>query len=136
MTRAGGAGLEKSEIPHASYFLIQPVMEYMDAHYADDISTMGISEQFRFNRHRLNELFREATGLSCHQYLVRLRVIKAKELLEKGGISTTQACFESGFNDYSHFIRTFRTLVGVPPGKYAKQASESNLRQGTQNGDT
>ncbi|THF77738.1 AraC family transcriptional regulator [Cohnella fermenti] len=127
MTRDGGAELTGNAAPNASYLLLNPVMDYIDAHYAEDLSTDGISRQFRLNRHRLNELFREVTGLSCHRYLVQLRIIKAKELLERGGISTTQACFESGFNDYSHFIRTFRTLVGMSPGKYAKQASDSKF---------
>lgn len=131
MTRDEQVVPAKSEIPHAAYPLIKPIMEYMDAHYAEDITTDGITGQFYFNRHRLNELFRDVTGLSLHQYLVQLRIVKAKELLERGDISTTQACFESGFNDYSHFIRTFRTLVGMPPGKYAKQAAESKFPHAT-----
>ncbi|MDF2927753.1 MAG: AraC family transcriptional regulator [Paenibacillaceae bacterium] len=130
MTRKEQEVSEKAEIPHASYPLVKPVMEYLDTHYAEEITTEGITALFYFNRHRLNELFREVTGLSFHQYLVQLRIVKAKELLERGDVSTTQACFESGFNDYSHFIRTFRTLVGMPPGKYAKQAAGSKFLHG------
>ncbi|MGG1517831.1 AraC family transcriptional regulator [Paenibacillus oryzisoli] len=131
VTRPEQARPEGNDIPHAAYPLIRPIMEYMNAHFAEQLTTDCIADQFHFNRHRLNEIFREVTGLSFHQYLVQLRIIKAKDLLEKGDVSTTQACYESGFNDYSHFIRTFRTLVGVPPGKYAKQAVESNFQMGT-----
>ncbi|MNN88929.1 DNA-binding transcriptional regulator ChbR [compost metagenome] len=55
--------------------------------------------------------------------LVQYRIVKAKELLEAGNISTTEACLESGFRDYSHFIRTFKELAGLPPAKYAKQVA-------------
>ncbi|OAS22076.1 helix-turn-helix domain-containing protein [Paenibacillus oryzisoli] len=130
MTREEHPGPANSGLPTAASSLITPIMAYIDAHYAEAITTDMITEQFYINRHRLNELFREVTGLSVHQYVVQLRIIKAKELLEKGDISTTQACYACGFNDYTHFIRTFRTLVGMPPGKYAKQAAESKFLHG------
>ncbi|NQX62988.1 helix-turn-helix transcriptional regulator [Paenibacillus qinlingensis] len=130
MTRDEHTGPEKSGISNATSPLITPIMTYIDTHYAEVITTDMITEHFYINRHRLNELFRDVTGLSFHQYVVQLRIIKAKELLEKGDISTTQACYACGFNDYSHFIRTFRTLVGMPPGKYAKQASVSKFLHG------
>lgn len=78
------------------------------------------AEFFKINRHELSRLFRDMTGLTFHQYLVRVRVLKAREILEAGNSSITQVCYESGFNDYAHFIRTFKAMVGKSPGSYAK----------------
>ncbi len=100
---------------------LTPVMEYISKCYDKELNAQQVSELFGLNRHRLNRLFKEVTGISFHQYLVNTRIIKARELLEQGDISTTQACYESGFNDYAHFIRTFSNAVGVSPGKYARQ---------------
>lgn len=119
--------LEQNEISHASYPIIKPVMNYIDANYPHEITTDEAADMFGINRHQMNALFRDITGLSFHQYLVRFRVIKAKEMLECGNVTTTQACFESGFNDYSHFIRTFKAMVGVPPGKYARNFAGSKI---------
>jgi AraC-like DNA-binding protein len=100
---------------------LMQVMEYVASHYHEELNAQQVAERFGLNRHQLNKLFKEVTGISFHQYLVNTRIIKARELLEQGSISTTQACFESGFNDYAHFIRTFSNAVGISPGKYARK---------------
>ncbi|MBQ3028199.1 MAG: AraC family transcriptional regulator, partial [Lachnospiraceae bacterium] len=41
----------------------------------------------------------------------------AKALLQEGA-SVTEACYRSGFNDYANFIRSFKKVTGVSPGKY------------------
>jgi len=100
---------------------LMPVIEYIGTNFDKDLNAQQVADLFGLNRHSLNELFKEVTGISFHKYLVNTRIIKARELLEQGNISTTQACFESGFNDYAHFIRTFSNAVGISPGKYARQ---------------
>ena len=111
---------DSSEIEHSGYNIIKPILDYLDIHYYENISTDFVSSYFKINRHELNALFRDITGLTFHQYLVSIRIIKARELLEGGSISITQVCYESGFNDYAHFIRTFKAMVGSSPGSYAK----------------
>ncbi|MGG1516559.1 AraC family transcriptional regulator [Paenibacillus oryzisoli] len=104
-----------------SHHVLANVMEYINGHYHKEINAEHVSERFGLNRHQLNQLFKEITGIPFHKYLVNTRIIKARELLEQDDISTTQACYDSGFNDYAHFIRTFSKAVGVSPGKYARQ---------------
>ena len=105
----------------AFHHTLTHAMEYISKYYYKKLNAQQVSEHFGLNRHQLNQLFKEVTGISFHQYLVNTRIIKARELLEQGSISTTQACYESGFNDYAHFIRTFSNAVGISPGKYARQ---------------
>jgi len=59
-------------------------------------------------------VFRELIGVPPHKYLVRVRLERAGELLESG-MSVTQTCQAAGFNNLSHFIRTFRAVFGVRP---------------------
>jgi AraC-like DNA-binding protein len=105
---------------------LMPIIEYIERHYKQQLDTQQTSELFGLNRHKMNHLFKEITGISFHQYLVNTRIIKAKELLLQEGISTTEACYESGFNDYAHFIRTFSNTVGMSPRKYARQYQSNN----------
>jgi AraC-type DNA-binding domain-containing proteins len=100
---------------------LMPVMDYIGTNFDKDLNAGQVADLFGLNRHSLNELFKEVAGIPFHKYLVNTRIIKARELLEQGNISTTQACFECGFNDYAHFIRTFSNALGISPGKYARQ---------------
>lgn len=77
-------------------------MEYKkvkNAHSSDvriehNIGANWVMDYYHFhNLYEMNALFRDITGLSFHQYLVRFRIIKAKEMLECGNVTTTQACF-------------------------------------------
>jgi AraC-like DNA-binding protein len=64
--------------------------------------------------------FREATGYSPADYLIRARIGKACRLLDQGapGLSVTEIAFRCGFNDSNYFARQFRRVVGVPPREY------------------
>ena len=112
---------KSDKITSDSHRQLMPIMDYIGTNYDKELNTQQVAEAFDLDRHSLNRLFKDVTGISFHKYLINTRIIKARELLMQGGISTTQACYESGFNDYANFIRTFSNAVGIPPGKYAKQ---------------
>jgi len=59
-------------------------------------------------------VFRTLVGRPPHRYLLERRLLHAAELL-RGGLSVTEACFQSGFNNLSHFSRQFRRYFGVHP---------------------
>jgi AraC-like DNA-binding protein len=65
--------------------------------------------------------FSADVGIPPHQYLLHLRVERARELLTHGKPST-EVAHELGFSDQSHFNRHFTRIVDVPPGRYARAA--------------
>ncbi|MBV8213673.1 MAG: helix-turn-helix transcriptional regulator [Verrucomicrobia bacterium] len=60
-------------------------------------------------------LFKAATGKSPHQFIIDARVSKARQLLERGNISISEAAYEVGFVDQSHLTRQFKRAFGLPP---------------------
>jgi AraC-like DNA-binding protein len=68
----------------------------------------------------LIRLFRSATGLPPHSYLVQLRVMRARQLLGKGA-PITVAAFEAGFADQSHLTRQFKRVMGLSPGRFRRE---------------
>jgi len=62
--------------------------------------------------------FQNMTGLSVHQYLTQLRLVRAKALLAKG-VSAAQVASDVGFFDQSHLIKHFRAHFGTTPGVFA-----------------
>ena len=60
--------------------------------------------------------FRQSTGLSPHQWLLKRRVDQAKSLLRDRTLSLSDVALSCGFGDQSHFTRVFTKLTGITPG--------------------
>jgi AraC family transcriptional regulator len=67
--------------------------------------------------------FKTLTGLPPHQYLIRRRVERAKELLRKGVASVAEVAQMVGFFDQSHLVRHFKASVGVTPKDYGARGA-------------
>ena len=84
----------------------------------------------RLSRRRFTELFRRVAGEPFSLHLQRLRLETACELLIEEEQSIAGAAFSCGFEDLSHFYRSFRRHFGVPPGQWVqRQNSEPRRRQ-------
>ena len=68
----------------------------------------------------LSRLFKQYVGTSVYNYITVTRIANAQKLL-KNGATVTEACFCSGFEDCSNFIRTFKKLTGETPLGYKKK---------------
>lgn len=99
---------------------LEPVLAYIDSHLSGDLSLKALSERFFMSVSTLCKLFRETTGVGLHEYVTFRRVARAREALLQGD-DVGEACAAGGFRDYANFIRTFRKVTGVPPGKFRKQ---------------
>jgi AraC family transcriptional regulator len=68
-------------------------------------------------------LFKEATGLPPHQYVIARRVERARQLLQgSADLSLAEVAAHAGFSDQSQFARHFKRLVGVTPGQFRTSA--------------
>lgn len=67
-------------------------------------------------------IFKKATGLSPHQYLMKARFERAKDLLEGSGLPLSTIADQLGFGSQSHFTRGFHRAVGVTPSDYRRHA--------------
>lgn len=98
-----------------------PILDYIDDNLDSQLSLVTLENRFYLNRFYLSRLFKECTGINIHEYITLKRISKAKMLLTSGS-SVTDSCSQSGFSDYSNFIRVFKKIVGVPPGQYRKMS--------------
>lgn len=99
---------------------ILPILQHIQLNIAEDLSLDNLSKNFYINKYYLISLFKKATGFTITEYIIKRRIIKACELL-KNGLSVQEVGEMVGFNNNSHFIRTFKKLVGQPPKHYTKQ---------------
>jgi AraC family transcriptional regulator len=106
-----------------SHFPLTDVIGYMHAHLERDISLSELSRAANVSPPHLVRLFKRATGFAPHQYLIHLRVQRAKELLIRGGLSISEIAAQTGFADQSHLSRHFKRIVGCTPKSYLNQIS-------------
>jgi len=64
--------------------------------------------------------FRESTGLTPHQFILRARVDLAKDLIAKSELPYEQIAWSTGFSDRNHMSTVFRKLLGVPPSHFRR----------------
>jgi len=99
-------------------------MQYIDTHLESPLHLSVLAEQFHISKNYLSMQFKKHTGLTLRSYILDRKIQYAKTLLQKG-TTVTDACFQSGFNDYANFIRSFTKYVGISPGKYRLSVSKN-----------
>jgi len=96
---------------------IARVIDYMHSHFDQDISLEVLAQTVNISPSHLRRLFKQATGMAPHQYLISLRVNRAKDLLLTRSFSVDQVAAEVGFADQSHLHRYFKRTFGITPKK-------------------
>ena len=104
--------------------LLQKLLRYLEQHYADpNLSLTSLSEVFQLTPSYISEYFKERTGLKYIEYLATLRITRAKELLLTApDLKISEICSRVGFMNPETFIRAFKRLEGISPGKFRKHA--------------
>jgi YesN/AraC family two-component response regulator len=102
---------------------VTPILTSIRSHLGDLITLDVLSERFFISKYHLCHVFKSATGLSVMDYVINCRILKAQELLRQG-MRVQPVGERTGFRNTAHFIRTFRTLTGVSPKRYAKKYLE------------
>ncbi len=74
------------------------------------------------SRSNLMRIFRKATGQTPIEYLIRLRINKAMELLSNTDLTITEIAMETGFNDSNYFTRQFKRVIGKSPSNYRQNS--------------
>lgn len=99
--------------------LVSNTMQYVEEHLAEDISLAKLSHCLNYSSKYISVQFKRHTGLSLREYILDQKIECAKRLLAAGS-SVSEACLDSGFSDYSNFIRSFKKKTGVSPGRFRK----------------
>lgn len=90
------------------------ILDYINENLTEDITIDKLSAQFYLSRYYLMHFFKEGTGYTIGNYITRKRLLYAKSLVQKGK-TLTEACFESGFKNYSTFSRAFKKAFHTIP---------------------
>lgn len=98
--------------------VLEASVRYINEHLSEDLSLHVIAKNSYISVNQLCRLFKKHLGTTVNKYITSKRITEAKKLLRSGS-NVSDACLSCGFSDYSNFIRTFKNVVGISPGKYA-----------------
>lgn len=98
---------------------ILTVLEYLKAHYTEDIPVSGLARLVNLNPHYLIRCFHKQIGLPPHRYKQHLQLLSAKRSLHSQK-PLAEVAVDSGFYDQSHLNRAFKRTFGLSPGRYRK----------------
>jgi len=101
---------------------IRAVINFMETNLQRKISLSDLASVANLSASHLSRLFNIHTGFSPTEYLIRLRVEKARELLRRGSLSVKEVMALVGFNSKSNFARQFKRYVGPAPSEYRRRA--------------
>lgn len=100
---------------------LQVILEATNQNLTHIKTVENISALTHFSSSYIHRLFKSNLNITPHQYIIMKKLSLAKELLEKG-YTITDACFDSGFSDYSNFITAFRKHFGITPRHFQGSA--------------
>lgn len=97
---------------------IRQAIDFLQSHYHQPLAVSEIAAVAGLSEFHFMRTFQKLTGLSVHQYLTQIRLVRAKRLLSLG-LDAAQTASDVGFFDQSHFIKKFRVHFGITPGAFA-----------------
>jgi AraC-like DNA-binding protein len=95
--------------------------DLIDREYARPLDVPALAQAAHASPAHFSRSFKRAFGETPHQYLLRRRIERAKDLLRNTGLSVTEVSLEVGFQSLGSFSTAFRKLVGATPSDYARQ---------------
>ncbi|NIK76368.1 two-component system response regulator YesN [Paenibacillus castaneae] len=101
--------------------VVEKVQRFMEEHLGEEFSREQAAEHVFLNPAYLSRLFRRETGYSLTDYLVRLRITKARIELEKTNNRVSDIAIHVGYGNFSHFSKLFKKMIGMTPQEYRKK---------------
>ena len=111
-------------------YVVKRIIAYMNENYASHISLDQIAANMYLSPVYISKIFKEETGESPIRYLIKIRLEKAKEILEKENCgSVRNVSLAVGYEDVYYFSKLFKKYYGIAPVYYKRQAQKENGKE-------
>lgn len=105
---------------------LRRVLDFLSAHLSDDPTVAELARECGLSSGYFARAFRQTTGVTPHQWLIRKRVERARGLLLGNGLGLADVAVLCGFVDQSHFSRVFAKFEGDSPGRWRQRHRKSS----------
>ncbi|WP_239614913.1 AraC family transcriptional regulator [Cohnella mopanensis] len=105
---------------------ISEVVRYLNANYGEQIRVKELSERFFISPYYMSRAFKEITGFTLIDYLNLTRIKEAQRLLRESNLSITSVAAQVGFDNFSHFGKTFKKITRSSAREYRNNIKSSS----------
>ena len=109
---------DRNEAQTESVMLVNRIGQYIAAHFAEPLTLERMGEELKVSPYHAAHVFKEITGSSPIQYVIRRRMGEAQNLLISTDFSAAQIAAMVGYDSASHFNSIFKRVVGLPPVRF------------------
>jgi AraC family transcriptional regulator len=110
-TRRGGLGSAR----------LRRIKEFVDARIEDELTLCEMAQAVELSTAHFSRMFRKSTGETPHQFFLRQRVERAKEMLRSADGRVLDVAVACGFKSQQHFAQAFRNVCGASPTEYRQE---------------
>lgn len=107
-----------AEVPSPSQLKLTEIVRHINTHYNEPLDLEGLSVRFFISKSHLSRTFKEFTGFGFSEYLTLTRIKEAQQMLRGSAKSITEISEAAGFDNFSHFGKTFKKASGMSPRQY------------------
>lgn len=97
--------------------LVSAAIASISENLSSPITLDSISNALYVSKYHLAHTFKQHMGVSVHQYIINLRLVKAKQMIDSG-VNLNEICEACGFSNYSNFYKLFKARMGISPTQY------------------
>lgn len=95
--------------------IVNYTVYYLENHYKEEITLEKLAQDQFLSPTYLSKIFKEATGVSPINYLIEIRLKRAKDMLKNDNLTIKEVASAVGYQDAYHFSKSFKKLYGVSP---------------------
>ena len=100
---------------------VEKVKTYIETHFKEELTRESLASEVFMNPDYLSKLFKKNTGSSLMDYVTKVRIERAKELLERTVLTISEIAIETGYSNTAYFTKMFKKYTnGVTPREYRK----------------
>ncbi len=121
-----GENIDKASTPKAFDAKIEDIISYIEINLDQQLSLESIASKFSMSISNLQRRFKQSYNLTINGYIRYRRLDIARQHLERGLVSITEAAYEAGYQHPSNFTSAFKKTFGVPPHELVKSSVARN----------
>ena len=104
---------------------VEKVKVYIETHFKEELTRESLASEVFMNPDYLSKLFKKNTGSSLMDYVTKVRIERAKELLERTVLPISEIAIETGYSNTAYFTKMFKKYTnGITPREYRKGLGE------------
>jgi AraC-like DNA-binding protein len=104
------------------------VLSFLMENYKKEFNLQEIADLVNLSTSSFCRYFRSKTHKTCSQFINEIRIAHACKLLTNRNMTVTEICYETGYNNISHFNRQFKLITGLTAREYAQQYLKNALQ--------